>query len=450
MKTFSYRMLSSGELELNIIGVIGDGWDESPVTAKDVRKALSQNKEVKRIVVNIDSPGGSFFDGLAIYQMLQDHPATVECVIGACAASAATIVAMGCDTITMHETSTFLVHPVWTVAIGNAAELRKIADDVDALSESAVKAYAARTGMDPGAARSLMAEDRYMSAEEAHSLGFCTDIRKAKGKPMPEQQLRAEIETMRTIATASASALRMAAMAPTESTTEQQSGGAVSTHVPPAPTAPVASNTKDEHMNLALFAAALGLPEGATEADFTAKITQLKASADAGSKLVSSVGAKSADEAFGTIEALKANVGQSDAEGHGKVLAALGVKNADEALGTIGALQSTKERLAVAEAKLDEFKAQQQKSERDEVIAKLEAEGKCTPVQKTELFPKLSIDGLKAFAATAVPILRGDGKREPKSATKAYKDMTNAERVALHDSDPELFNQLRNESNGSL
>lgn len=443
MKTFSYRMLSASELELNITGVIGDGWDENAVTAKAVRKALSDNKNAKRIVVNIDSSGGSFFDGLAIYQMLQEHPAQVDVVIGARSASAATVAQMAGDTITMHETSTMLVHPVWTVAIGNAEELRKAADDLDMLTESAVKAYAARTGMDADAVRALMSEDRYMSAEEALSLGFCTEIRKAKTKPsaMSEQEVRSEISTMRTKATASAAALRVAAMAPPQPT--------IST-----PAQALAETEKKTDMaQLAVVLAALCLAEGATDSDVLTAITQLKASADAGNKLVAALGVKSADEALGTVAALQANLSQVDSAGHTKVLAALDAKDSDEALGKIGALIGARERLASAEAKLDALGKQAEQTERDEIVAKLEADGKCTPKQVAELFPNLNLAGLKAFAATAVPILKGDGKREAKNgAQKSYAEMSNTERAELHASDPELFKQLRAEAqaNGSL
>jgi hypothetical protein len=365
---------------------------------------------------------------------------------------------MSGDSIVMHETSTMLVHPVWTVAIGNAEELRKAADDLDMLTESAVKAYVARTGMDADAVRSLMAEDRYMSADEALELGFCTEIRKAKSKPsaMSEQEVRSEISTMRTKATASAAALRVAAMAPpTTTTSEQQSSGSASVTVPPAPTAPVASNTKEKQMNIALIAAALGLPEGATDVEALASITQLKASADAGNKLVAAIGAKSADEAIGTVAALQANLGQVDSAGHTKVLAALDSKNVDEALGKIGALMGAKDRLVTVEAQLDGIVKNQQKNEWDELVAKLEDDGKLSPRQKETLLPTFngSMDSLRAFAATASPILKGDGKREAKSgAQKSYADMSNIERAELHASDPDLFKQLRAQAqaDGSL
>src|SRR4051812_31306165 len=57
-------------------------------TAKDFVTALNALK-VGNINLRINSPGGSVFDGLAIYNALRDHPATVTCYIDGMAASIA-------------------------------------------------------------------------------------------------------------------------------------------------------------------------------------------------------------------------------------------------------------------------------------------------------------------------------------------------------------------------
>lgn len=416
-KALTYQLAAGGTLEISMVGTIGDGWSEDPITAKGVRKALDSSKNVQSIKAHIDSSGGNFFEGLAIYQMLQEHPADVEITIGARAASAASLIAMAGDSISMHETSTMLVHPVWTIAMGNAAELRKVADEIDQLSESAVTAYAARTGMDAKAMRSLMAEDRFMSATEAKKLGFATHIRKAKDNKqssISEPEVRDEIENMRTHAQASAAALRVAAMSPQQPTQTQ-----------PAPSAPV--NNEEQHMNLAVILAALSLSEGATEAQVLTSINGLKASAEAGTKTLSLLGAKSFDEAQGTI----------------------------------AALNSAKEQGAKDAAELKSLREKSEQSERDGIVAKLEAEGKVTPAQKKDLLPTLSLAGLKAFAATAPKVLTGDGKTEPRTEVtktgtggeqalqhkgKTYAQMSNTERAELRKENSELFATMRQQA----
>lgn len=437
--TFEFNASSSGtEVDIAITGVIGDDfWSDEPCTSDSVREALKTAPNAALIRAFIDTDGGDVWQGFGIYQVLSEHSARVEVTIGARAQSCGSLIAMAGDKISMHESSKLLVHNPWGIRVGDADRLEKTAKDLRNLQASFVTAYAAKTGMSEADTQALMNEDRLMDADEAMAKGFCTDVRKAPRKDkgasaMGDKELTDAMSKLRAKALTSARTLQIAAMAPPTPTPDPT----------PAPSAPEGKQ-KENHMN-PIVLAALSLPEGATDSDILASITQLKASADASNKLVAAIGAKSADEALGTVAALQANLSQVDSAGHTKVLAALDSKNADEALGKIGALMGARERLATAESKLDALGKQAEQSERDEIIAKLEADGKCTPKQVTELFPNLNLAGLKAFAATAVAILKGDGKREAKNgAQKSYADMSNTERAELHASDPELFKQLR-------
>jgi hypothetical protein len=165
-----------------------------------------------------------------------------------------------------------------------------------------------------------------------------------------------------------------------------------------------------------LFLAALGLPEGATSDQVVAFATAAKASSEAQAKLLATVEAVSIDEAVGKIAALK----------------------------------GANERAQAAETQLSEMRAEAEKVERAGIVEKLRADGKVTPAQEQSLLPALSLESLKAFAATAPAILKGDGHREPNAgksyAGKAYAEMTNLERAELHADDPDLFTQLRNQA----
>lgn len=452
--TVTHKMASDSVLELTLVGVVGDGWSDEPITKKAVRKALKDAPNATLIKVHLDSFGGSYFEGLAIYQMLAEHPARVEVEIGACAASAASLIAMAGDEISLHETSTMLVHEVWTVAIGKAKDLRQEADDLDLLSGQAALAYSARTGMSEEDVTALMAEDRFMGAEECLKLGFCTKVRKAKTKgkanqaALTESYVRSQVEQIRADAEERLGSGRLAALAPEPAEPESQPEPQTPTNSP-APRAPATDNRaeavpqQETHPMAGLLAAtiitALALSANATEDDAVSAISKLKADADAGKRLVGATKAKTADEALGTIAALQANAEQTDGDGYVKVMAALGASSPDEAIGTIEAFKAAKERLAEAEAALADLTQQREQGERDEIVAKLEADGKCTPAQKKNLFPSLSLAGLKAFAATAVPVLRGDGLREPgvrtPLASKTWEQMTAAEQRELHDTD---------------
>lgn len=382
-------------LELVIDGIIGDMWAEDPVTAEGVRKALATMPDAKAITVHVNSPGGDFFDGLQIYQLLDSHPARVTVRIGALAASSASLIAMAGDEIIAHETSQFLVHDPWTIAAGNEADFRKLADDLHTLSGSLVLAYQARTGMGEKELRSLMAEDRYMSAAEALKLGFLTSVTQAKAKEsVTPEQARAQLTSLRAHARQ-----RLAAMAAVQDSTQ-------------APGAEENDTVKNE-----AIIAALGLTEGAQDADIQSAIAALRASSD----------------------------------GAQKVLAAAGAKTVDEAVGILAALKGADERAQAAETALADLRAKAEQADRDGIVATLRAEGKVTPAQEKDLLPALSLEALKAFARTAPKItaLTKDNLSEPGAGapvTKAFKDMSAAEQRELALSDPELYDQLSRQS----
>ena len=148
------------------------------VTAADFArdlKAIPQNN----IVVEINSPGGSVFDGLAIYNMLRGaaqagKTVTTKCV--ALAASIASIIFMAGTKRQIADNAFVMVHNPWTKAAGNAEELRGTADLLDKIGESLVSTYVARTGLSEDEVRALLSTDTWMSAEEALAKGFVDEI----------------------------------------------------------------------------------------------------------------------------------------------------------------------------------------------------------------------------------------------------------------------------------
>lgn len=444
---FEFNASASGtEVDIAITGVIGDDfWSDEICTTETVRDALKQVPNASLIRAFIDTDGGDVWHGFGIYQVLSEHKARVEVTIGARAQSCGSLVAMAGDSISMHESSKLLMHNPWGIRAGDADYFERTAKDLRNLQASFVTAYAARTGMSEEEVQSLMDEDRLMGAEEALAKGFCTEVRKAPRKDngaqaMSENELTNAMAKLRAKAMTSATALRVAAMAPQQTQPTQPPEG-----------------KEQSKMDPKILIAALGLPEGATEADISASIDKLKASADSSRKALDSIlsclKVKSGDEAVGTIAALQANSANSDGDGYVKLMTAIGASTTDEAIGTLAALKGARDRLAVAESKLSELTVAQQQGEREAIIAKLESEGKCTPAQKETLFPEMSLVSLKAFAATAVAVLKGDGKKEARSskpyAGKKFNQLSAAEARQLHDEDPELFNQLVAESRQS-
>lgn len=145
------------------------------VTASDFDRALKAVGPVKTINMRINSPGGDSFAGIAIYNMLKAHPATIKTRVDGIAASAASLIAMAGDRITMPENTFMVVHEPLALVIGHASDMRAMADDLDRVAGSYANTYAARSGQTLEAVRSLMAEDRLMSAAEAKERGYADE-----------------------------------------------------------------------------------------------------------------------------------------------------------------------------------------------------------------------------------------------------------------------------------
>jgi ATP-dependent protease ClpP protease subunit len=139
------------------------------------------------VVFNIDSLGGSFVDAIGIYNIIKGHKGKTKAVYNGLCASAATIIASGCDEIEMTEASAILVHKVLNFVdvfgFMNSddlesviAELQKVKSELDTLSLLAANLYAKRTGKDKDAVLELMKEDRWILVDEALELGFIDKV----------------------------------------------------------------------------------------------------------------------------------------------------------------------------------------------------------------------------------------------------------------------------------
>ena len=126
--------------------------------------------------VEINSPGGDVFAGLAIYNGLRNSGKKVNVRVLGLAASAASLVAMAGDTIEMPENSFMMVHNPWGFAMGGASDMRDTADMLDKLGASLASTYAKRTGKSAEEITALLDAETWMSAAEAVGAGFATAV----------------------------------------------------------------------------------------------------------------------------------------------------------------------------------------------------------------------------------------------------------------------------------
>tara|TARA_R110002153_G_scaffold45240_1_gene127604 strand:+ start:663 stop:1397 length:735 start_codon:yes stop_codon:yes gene_type:complete len=173
---FSIKNIADNSADVFIYDVVGDSWtgNDALTVVKDIN-AL----DVENINLRINSPGGSVFDGMAIFNALLNHKAKVTTHIDGVAASIASVIALAGDDIVMSENAMFMIHNPWTLTAGSSAELRKEADVLDQVKETILNTYASRTGGERDDLSVAMDEETWYTASEALKAGFITKVDKA-------------------------------------------------------------------------------------------------------------------------------------------------------------------------------------------------------------------------------------------------------------------------------
>lgn len=162
---------------ISVLDVIGmDPWTGEGVTAKRIAGALRAIGADKDVTVNVNSPGGDFFEGMAIYNLLRDHKGRVTVKVLGIAASAASIVAMAGDEILIARAGFLMVHNTWLAAVGNRNDLREVADMIEPFDVALADIYAARSGLDAKAVSKMMDNETFISGTAAVEQGFADDL----------------------------------------------------------------------------------------------------------------------------------------------------------------------------------------------------------------------------------------------------------------------------------
>ncbi len=161
--------------------VQSDGYDffsgkdiKSETSAKFFKEELDKLGNVNQINVYINSKGGDVGEGIGIYSQLKRHKAHKTAYIDGYACSIASVIPMACDEVVISPPATMMIHPAWSIAMGNAAELRKCADDLDKITESTKQAYLHKSSGKISDAKltELMDAETWLTAEECIKYGL--------------------------------------------------------------------------------------------------------------------------------------------------------------------------------------------------------------------------------------------------------------------------------------
>lgn len=182
---------------ISIYDVIGeDWWTGGGFTAKRAAAAL-RSIGSEPVTVKINSPGGDMFEGIAIYNLLRDHPAKVSVEVMGIAASAASIIAMAGDNISMGLGTFLMIHNAWGIVIGNRHDMREAAGLFDAFDGALADIYEARTGMKRKDIEALMDAETFMGPSEAVDKGFADEVDGNLKASQAENRLSKEVSAKR-------------------------------------------------------------------------------------------------------------------------------------------------------------------------------------------------------------------------------------------------------------
>lgn len=163
------------DLEISILGVIGGGFWGDGISARSVKRILDEHRTAKTIRVLIDSPGGDYFDGVAIMNMLRRHQARVIVEVLGEATSAGSVIAMGGDRVEMRLGTLMMIHRAWSCACGNGDDMRGAADLLDKVDAGLLAVYEARTKKDREYLAKLVAATTWMDPSQAVADGFAEE-----------------------------------------------------------------------------------------------------------------------------------------------------------------------------------------------------------------------------------------------------------------------------------
>jgi len=165
------KAAKSDENSISVFDVIGADWYGDGVTASRIAGALRAIGGAD-VTVNINSPGGDMFEGLAIYNLLREYEGKVTVKVLGLAASAASVIAMAGDEVQIGRGAFLMIHNCWVYAIGNRHDLAQVAADMEPFDKAMNDIYGAKTGLNAETIEAMMNAETYIGGSDAVEKGF--------------------------------------------------------------------------------------------------------------------------------------------------------------------------------------------------------------------------------------------------------------------------------------
>jgi ATP-dependent protease ClpP protease subunit len=181
------RAADDADNTISIMDIIGADWFGEGVTAKRIEGALRRIGD-EDVVVNLNSPGGDFFEGLTIYNLLRNHSGFVTVNILGMAASAAAVIAMGSDETRIARSGFIMIHNTWLFGAGDRHEFRRIADWMEPFDDTTANLISERTGIKQSTIADQLDNETWIGGAKAVDQGFADDF-------LAADQVEAETES---------------------------------------------------------------------------------------------------------------------------------------------------------------------------------------------------------------------------------------------------------------
>ncbi|MEP9378394.1 head maturation protease, ClpP-related [Aquabacter sp. CN5-332] len=175
-------MIDDGRLRLS--GDVGADWSEDHFTAADVAFCLMQVDPNVDLPVHLNSGGGYATEGAAIHALFTARPGAINIVVEGIAASAASLIAMAGDTVTMSAGSVMMIHDPSGMTFGTAADHEKTVEQLETLASGYSRIYAAKSGQSLAACRAVMKRETWMTPEQAVASGFADTASETPAEPV--------------------------------------------------------------------------------------------------------------------------------------------------------------------------------------------------------------------------------------------------------------------------
>ena len=157
---------------INIYDSIGS-WG---ISSKQILSTLDNYKSqnITEIDVFINSPGGSVFEGFAIFNLFRDFK--VNTFVNGIAASISSVIALAGETLRIYENSYLMIHNPWTIEIGDHNDMNETGQTLESIRDTLIDLYRSKTGMNEDELKELCDKNTFLSSQKALELGFADEV----------------------------------------------------------------------------------------------------------------------------------------------------------------------------------------------------------------------------------------------------------------------------------